>query len=80
MFAFAKKIISGEWKGYSGKTISHIVNIGIGGSDLGPLMVNQALKSFYKTPEILYVSNIDPINISTSIISNSKQFFRRKQA
>ena len=42
----------------------HIVNIGIGGSDLGPLMVNQALKSFYKTPEILYVSNIDPTNIS----------------
>jgi len=46
------------------KNFKQIVNIGIGGSELGPLMVNQALKSFYKTPEISYVSNIDPTNIS----------------
>ena len=61
-----------EWKKLQGfvqhihnkNNFKHIINMGIGGSDLGPLMVNQALKSFYKTPEILYVSNIDPINIS----------------
>ncbi len=46
----------------------YIVNIGIGGSDLGPLMVNKALKSFYKVPDILYVSNIDPTKISEIFI------------
>ena len=44
------------------------MNIGIGGSDLGPLMVNKALKSFYKVPDILYVSNIDPTKISEIFI------------
>ena len=66
-----------EWKKLQGfvkkiqnkNNFKHIINIGIGGSDLGPLMVNQALKSFYKTPEILYVSNIDPINISEIFIN-----------
>ena len=48
----------------SNNNFKHIVNIGIGGSDLGPLMVNKALKSFYKIPDILYVSNIDPTKIS----------------
>ena len=41
------EIISGKWKGYSGKSITHVVNIGIGGSDLGPAMVTEAL-AFYK--------------------------------
>ena len=52
----------------SKNNFKHIVNIGIGGSDLGPLMVNKALKSFYKIPDILYVSNIDPTKISEIFI------------
>ena len=59
MFAFAKKIISGEWKGYSGKTISHIVNIGIGGSDLGPAMVTEALEFYKNHLTITFVSNVE---------------------
>ena len=45
---FSECVISGEWKGYTGKAISDIVNIGIGGSDLGPLMVTEALKPYKK--------------------------------
>lgn len=44
---FCQKIHSGEWKGYSGKKIKYIVNIGIGGSDLGPVMVTEALKPYW---------------------------------
>lgn len=43
---FAARVHSGEWKGYTGKKIKYIVNIGIGGSDLGPFMVTEALKPF----------------------------------
>ncbi len=43
---FCAKVHSGEWKGYTGKKIKYIVNIGIGGSDLGPYMVTEALKPF----------------------------------
>ena len=46
MYDFANKVISGNWKGHTGKAISHVVNIGIGGSDLGPAMVTEALE-FY---------------------------------
>ena len=59
MFTFAKKIISGEWKGYSGKPISHIVNIGIGGSDLGPAMVTEALEFYKNHLAITFVSNVE---------------------
>lgn len=48
MEKFSNSIISGEWKGYTGKAITDVVNIGIGGSDLGPVMVTEALKH-YKT-------------------------------
>ena len=60
MKAFCQKVHSGEWKGQTGKTIKNIVNIGIGGSDLGPVMVVEALKS-YKVDRIesYFVSNID---------------------
>ena len=60
MKAFSESIISGQWKGYTGKAITDIVNIGIGGSDLGPLMVTEALKH-YKKPNISlhFVSNVD---------------------
>ncbi|WP_375581011.1 glucose-6-phosphate isomerase [Marivirga tractuosa] len=62
---FSQKIHSGEWKGYSGKKIKHIVNIGIGGSDLGPVMVTEALKP-YKVKEIEshFVSNVDATHIA----------------
>ena len=46
MKGFCAKIISGEWKGYTGKAIQHVVNIGIGGSDLGPVMITEALRPY----------------------------------
>ncbi|MFT2007849.1 glucose-6-phosphate isomerase [Pontibacter sp. 13R65] len=60
MKAFCEKLHSGQWLGYTGKPINHIVNIGIGGSDLGPKMVCEALK-FYQQPgmSIDFVSNVD---------------------
>ena len=65
MRSFSEKVISGSWKGYSGKEIKSIVNIGIGGSDLGPVMVTEALKP-YKVPHIdtYFVSNVDGTHIS----------------
>ena len=65
MRSFSEKVISGSWKGYSGKEIKSIVNIGIGGSDLGPVMVTEALKP-YKIPHIdtYFVSNVDGTHIS----------------
>lgn len=60
MAAFADKVRSGEWKGYTGKRIRYVVNIGIGGSDLGPKMVVHALHHL-ATPDITthFVSNVD---------------------
>jgi glucose-6-phosphate isomerase len=64
MAAFADKVRSGDWKGYTGKPIKTIVNIGIGGSDLGPVMVTEALKHYSKRDlEIRFVSNIDSNHI-----------------
>lgn len=63
MQKFSESVISGEWKGYSGKAITDVVNIGIGGSDLGPLMVVEGLK-YYKTKlNLHFVSNIDGTHI-----------------
>ena len=61
---FCVKIHSGEWKGYSGKKIKYLVNIGIGGSDLGPVMVTEALKPYWE-PGIqpYFVSNVDGTQI-----------------
>ncbi|MDH5599580.1 MAG: glucose-6-phosphate isomerase, partial [Cyclobacteriaceae bacterium] len=60
MKSFSDSVTSGNWKGYSGKRIKHIVNIGIGGSDLGPVMVTEALKH-YKIDgiEAHFISNVD---------------------
>ncbi|MGH2644977.1 MAG: glucose-6-phosphate isomerase, partial [Chitinophagaceae bacterium] len=60
MKSFSQKIHSGEWKGFTGKKIKYIINIGIGGSDLGPVMATEALK-FYWKPDIhpYFVSNVD---------------------
>uniref|UniRef100_A0AC35U3Y7 Glucose-6-phosphate isomerase n=1 Tax=Rhabditophanes sp. KR3021 TaxID=114890 RepID=A0AC35U3Y7_9BILA len=61
---FCKAIISGEWKGFSGKKITDVVNIGIGGSDLGPLMVTEALKHYQVGPNVHFVSNIDGTHLA----------------
>jgi glucose-6-phosphate isomerase len=68
MKIFSERIIHGAWKGYSGKAITDIVNIGIGGSDLGPLMVTEALMP-YKKPHIRvhFVSNIDGTHITETL-------------
>ncbi len=56
---FSNEIISGKYKGYSGKSITDIVNVGIGGSDLGPSMINEALKFYSNHLNIHFVSNVD---------------------
>ncbi len=67
MKVFSDKVISGEWKGYSGKAITDIVNIGIGGSDLGPLMVTEALKPYKKNVNLHFVSNVDGTHIAEAL-------------
>jgi glucose-6-phosphate isomerase len=65
---FSKKIISREWKGYSGQPIKNIVNIGIGGSDLGPVMVTEALKPYQKPHlNVYFVSNIDGTHLAETL-------------
>ncbi len=63
MEAFSKTVISGEWKGHTGKAISDVVNIGIGGSDLGPVMVTEALKPYKTRLNLHFVSNVDATHI-----------------
>ena len=64
IYAFADKVRSGEWKGVSGRAIRTVVNIGIGGSDLGPVMVYEALKPYVQDGlECRFVSNIDPTDV-----------------
>lgn len=61
MYAFADKVRSGAWRGVSGKKIEHVVSVGIGGSDLGPVMVYEALKPYADAGiDCRYISNIDP--------------------
>jgi glucose-6-phosphate isomerase len=68
MKAFCAKIHSGEWKGYTGKKIKYIVNIGIGGSDLGPVMVTEALKSYWVAGiQPYFVSNVDGTHIAETL-------------
>ncbi|RAJ06746.1 glucose-6-phosphate isomerase [Chitinophaga skermanii] len=63
-----KRIHSGEWKGYTGKKIKYIVNIGIGGSDLGPVMVTEALKPYWvEGIETYFVSNVDGTHIAETL-------------
>ena len=64
MKSFSEKIHSGEWLGYTGKKIKYIVNIGIGGSDLGPVMVTEALRPYWKKEmDAHFVSNVDGTHI-----------------
>jgi len=67
MQGFCNKVVSGEWKGYTGKAITDIVNIGIGGSDLGPLMVTEALKPYQVGPKAHFVSNIDGTHMAETL-------------
>ncbi len=65
MRKFCEKIQNGTWKGYSGKKIKYIVNMGIGGSDLGPVMVTEALKPYWKKDiQPYFVSNIDGTDLA----------------
>jgi glucose-6-phosphate isomerase len=68
MGVFAERVRAGEWTGYTGARIRHVVNIGIGGSDLGPAMAHRALRS-YVHPEIdaHFVSNVDPADLTAAL-------------
>lgn len=68
MREFCASVHGGEWKGYTGKPVRQIVNIGIGGSDLGPYMVTEALKPYFvKGIEVYFVSNVDGTHISETL-------------
>lgn len=69
MESFTNQVRSGEWKGFTEKPVKYIVNIGIGGSDLGPVMITEALNSFAgeDAPEIIFVSNVDGTHIAESL-------------
>jgi glucose-6-phosphate isomerase len=65
---FSHKVISGKWRGYTGRKITDIVNIGIGGSDLGPVMVTEALRPYAREElAVHFVSNVDGTNISETL-------------
>jgi glucose-6-phosphate isomerase len=65
MTAFADRVRSGQWRGATGKRVTHIVNIGIGGSDLGPVMIYEALLPYADAGiQALFVSNIDPTDLA----------------
>lgn len=59
MRTFTDEVRGGKWLGFTGKTITDVVNIGIGGSDLGPLMVTEALKHYADGPRVHFISNVD---------------------
>ena len=67
MKTFSAKVISGEHKGFSGKEITDVVNIGIGGSDLGPVMVCSALKHYKTRLNVHFVSNVDGNHIAETL-------------
>ncbi|MCB0456202.1 MAG: glucose-6-phosphate isomerase [Flavobacteriaceae bacterium] len=67
MKTFSEAVISGNWKGYTGKSITHVVNIGIGGSDLGPDMVCEALRYYKNHLEVRFVSNVDGDHVMETI-------------
>ena len=67
MESFSNDIISGNWKGYTGKPITDVVNIGIGGSDLGPVMVTEALKAYKNHLNMHFVSNVDATHIEETL-------------
>jgi len=64
---FSEKVRSGKWQGYTGKAITDVVNIGIGGSDLGPYMVCEALTAYQTGPAVHFVSNVDGTHIAETL-------------
>ncbi len=84
MKAFVDSVRAGDWRGFTGEAITDVVNIGIGGSDLGPRLVCQALASQDNSPRAHFVSNVDPADLddtlalldaaTTLIIVTSKSF------
>lgn len=65
MRKFTDQVRSGEWKGFTGKAMTDVVNVGIGGSDLGPYMATEALKPYGSDgPRVHFVSNIDGTHIA----------------
>jgi len=64
---FSDLVRSGKWVGHSGKQIKYIVNIGIGGSDLGPVMVTEALKKYCDGPRAYFVSNVDATHLAETL-------------
>jgi len=67
MKGFTARIVDGDWKGYTGKEITDVVNIGIGGSDLGPYMVTEALASYKTRLNMHFVSNVDGTHIAETL-------------
>ena len=67
MQRFTERVISGEWQGYTGKAITDVVNIGIGGSDLGPYMVTEALTPYKNHLKMHFVSNVDGTHINETL-------------
>ncbi len=67
MKTFTEDVRNGNWKGYTDKAISDVVNIGIGGSDLGPLMVTEALKPYGSKLNVHFVSNVDGTHIAETL-------------
>jgi glucose-6-phosphate isomerase len=67
MKEFSTNVISGNWKGFTNKSITDVVNIGIGGSDLGPVMVTEALKPYKNHLNIHFVSNVDGTHIAETV-------------
>jgi glucose-6-phosphate isomerase len=67
MRSFTERVRQGEWKGYNGKSITDVVNIGIGGSDLGPVMVTEALKPYTGSLRAHFVSNVDGSQIADTL-------------
>ncbi len=67
MKTFSQKVISGDWKGYTNLPITDVVNIGIGGSDLGPHMVVEALKAYGNHLKVHFVSNVDASHLQETI-------------
>jgi glucose-6-phosphate isomerase len=88
MEQFSEKVIAGNWKGFTGKSITDVVNIGIGGSDLGPVMVTEALKPYANHLKIHFVSNVDAthlaevakkINFETTLILIASKTFTTQE-
>jgi len=73
MREFSRSVICGEWLGYTGKPITDVVNIGIGGSDLGPLMVTEALKPYAVGPKVHFVSNVDGTHMAETLKELSRE-------